>query len=345
MSLGNVPSAAFFSKDACMERINAQPTFTDLTLAELGGPKATAFFDTCTRQVPFDRLAASVAGIFKEDLPKGGASHWPVVTMLKVIFLQKCFGLSDPMTEEMLQDRISFRRFVGLSFDDKTPDHSTISVFRQRLREYGHGATLFNQALEILRERGLVVNQGTLIDATIIEAPLGGQQKDGASTKDPCASVTVKGGRSYHGYRVHVATDRRGIITDYIYDTARVSEHTHFDALARQETNAVYADSGCRSRTRVEALKSRGVLAGICHRRVKGQKELTLTQKRFNRLIAPIRAFVEHPFAWIKGRLNNRRVRYRGLTRNALDFALLAMAGNFCRSFSLRPVVQVLPLP
>jgi IS5 family transposase len=321
-----------------MQRINAQPTFTDLTVADLGGPRATAFFDRCLAEIPFDRLAASVGDIFIEDNPAGGAPHWPIVTMLKVVFLQKCFGLSDPMAEEMLRDRISFRRFAGLSFDDKTPDHSTISTFRDRLRQKGHGSTLFEQTLEVLRARGLVVNQGTLIDATILEAPLGGKRADGSSTTDPAASKTVKGGRSYHGYRAHVATDRRGIITDYVYDTASVSEHEHFDHLARNEKKAVIADSGCRSKDRVDRLRQRGVVAGICHRRVRGQKELTAQQKRFNRLIAPIRAFVEHPFAWIKGRLNNRRVRYRGLARNALDFALAAVACNFCRGFTLKPV-------
>ena len=321
-----------------MERNNAPLTFTDLTVADLGGPRATAFFDTCLREIPFDRLAASLAGLFVEDRPDGGAPHWPVVTMLKVVFLQKCFGLSDPMAEEMLKDRISFRRFVGLSFDDKTPDHSTISVFRKRLREQGHGSTLFDKTLEILREKGLVLSTGTLIDAAILEAPLGGKRADGSSSADPCASKTVKGGRSYHGYRAHIATDRHGIITDYVYDTASVSEHDHFDHLARNEHKAVIADSGCRSKERVQRLRDRGVVAGLCHRRVRGQKELTPGQKRFNRLIAPLRAFVEHPFAWIKGRLNNRRCRYRGLARNALDFALSAVACNFCRSFTLKAV-------
>jgi IS5 family transposase len=319
-----------------MERQNGALSFTDLTVADLGGPRATAFFDVCVREIPFDRLAASVADLFVEDRPDGGAPHWPIVTMLKVLFIQKCFGLSDPMVEEMLKDRISFRRFVGLSFDDKTPDHSTISTFRKRLREHGHGSTLFDKTLEILRDKGLVVNEGTLIDATIVEAPLGGKRADGSSSADPCASTTVKGGRSYHGYRVHVATDRRGIITDYVYDTASVSEHEHFDHLARDERKAVFADSGCRSKDRVRRLRDRGVVAGICHRRVRGQKELTPQQKRLNRLVAPIRAFVEHPLGWIKGRLNNRRCRYRGVARNALDFALSAVACNFCRSFTLQ---------
>lgn len=325
-----------------MQRNNADPTFTDLAVAGLGGPRASVFFDRCRREIPFDRLAESVADIFDDhrapDHPAGGAPHWPVVTMLKIVFLQKCFGLSDPMAEEMLRDRISFRRFVGLSFNDKTPDHSTISVFRKRLREHGHGSTLFDTTLAILRERGLVMNTGTLIDATIIESPLGGKRADGSSSADPCASTTVKGGRSYHGYRAHLASDRRGLVTDYVYDTASVSEHEHFDHLARDEDKAVFADSGCRSKDRVQRLRHRGVVAGMCHRRVRGQKELTPEQKRMNRLIAPIRALVEHPFAWIKQRLNNRRTRYRGLARNALDFALSAVACNFCRSFTLTAV-------
>src|SRR5947207_7545275 len=120
-----------------MERMSRQPTFTDLTVADLGSPRARAFFDTCDREIPFDQLAASVANLFDDNNPAGGRPHWPVVTMLKIAFIQKCFGLSDPMAEEMLLDRISFRRFVGLSFDDATPDHSTISVFRGRLLEKG----------------------------------------------------------------------------------------------------------------------------------------------------------------------------------------------------------------
>jgi len=321
-----------------MQRVNAQSTFTDLTVAELGGPRAREFFDTCQRQIPFDQLAASVADIFKEQTPEGGRPHWPIVTMLKVLFIQKCFGLSDPMAEEMLRDRISFRRFVGLSFDDATPDHSTISTFRKRLRDHGHGSTLFDKTLEILRARGLVMNQGTLIDATIIEAPLGSKREDGSFTTDPCASKTFKHGRAYHGYRAHIATDINGIMTDFVYDTAAESEHTHFDHLARDETQKIYADSGCRSKERVERLEERGVFAGICHRRVKGQKELSAAQKAFNRMIAGARAMVEHPFAWIK-RMTGGRTRYRGITRNAFDFALAAVVYNFRRSLTSEPAI------
>lgn len=319
-----------------MERINRPLTVTDQSVAHLGGPRVTAFFELCDQYIPFAQLAAAVADVFDDrDRSKGGAPHWPLLTMIKILFLQKVFGLSDPMTEEMLQDRISFRRFVGLSFDDKTPDHSTLSVFRKRLRDRGHGSTLFEQAVAILEQQGLVLHNGTLIDATILQAPLGGKRADGSSSGDPVATKTVKGGRPYHGYRAHVATDRQGLITDFVYDTACVSEHEHFDDLAANEPQLVIADSGCRSQARIDAYAQRGVVAAFCHRRVRGQKELTARQKLINRLIAPLRAFVEHPLAWIKPRLYHGKVRYRGLARNAFDFALLAMTFNLCRGLSL----------
>ncbi len=318
-----------------MQRINAQPSFTDLTLADLGGKRSVEFFARCEELIPFQALADSVADVFVENNPPGGAPHWSVVMSIKIMFMQKCFNLSDSMTEEMLSDRISFRRFVGLSFDDKTPDHSTIWLFRERLSQRGHVSTLFDKTLTTLREQGVVLHNGTLIDATIIEAPLGRKRADGTHTKDPCASKTVKSGRVYHGYRAHTSTDRQGIITDYIYDTASVSEHTHFDTLAEKEEHAVFSDSGCRSKARVDALRKRGVFPGICHRRVRGQKELTPHQKRFNRFVSGIRAFVEHPYAAIK-RMLPRKARYRTIRRNAVDFGLCATIANWTRSMSIK---------
>ena len=161
-----------------MQRINAEPRFTDLTVADLGGPTAAAFFGRCERAIPFTDLAASVADIFDDADPSpGGRPHWPVETIVRILFLQrrrsllqKCFGLSDPMAEEMLKDRISFRRFVGLGFDDGTPDHGTPSVFRKRLLERGHGVTLLDKTVAALDQKGLLLKTGTLIDATIIEA-------------------------------------------------------------------------------------------------------------------------------------------------------------------------------
>lgn len=316
-----------------MERKLAEPTFTDLAVADLGSPRALEFFRRCQQLIDFQALAEGLKGLHQAASSGGGAPHWPVVLMLKVLFLQKVFGLSDPMTEQMLKDRISFRMFVGLSFDDKTPDETTIWNFRERLGNSGLAHDLFTRVVENLRNQGVIVNQGTLIDATIIETPLGRKRADGTHTAAEGSSKTSKGGRAYHGYRAHLSTDRRGFITGYIYDTASVSEHTHFDALAAGETKQVYADSGCRSRQRVKELRQRGVKARLCCRRVKGQRELSPWQKKLNRLIAPIRVPIEHAICDVKKMLRDRRwARYRTLNRNATDFALCGCFANLLRS-------------
>jgi IS5 family transposase len=321
-----------------MERKGIQPTLLDGLTVELGGPRTMAFFERCERAIPWQRLADSIADIFPQDADAtGGRPHWPLVTMVKCVMLQKWFGLSDPQLEETLRDRLSFRRFVGLSLGDVTPDETTFVVFRRRLRENGHADTLFEATLQCLREKNLLLKEGTLVDATIIEAPLGKKRSDGTSTADPAATKTFKHGRTYHGFKAHVATDKRGIIKGYVFDTAASSDHDHADDLMKDETRDVYADSGYMAKKRKEDLEARGVFCGIAYRRVRGQKELTPEQKAHNRLIAGVRAFVEHPFAWLR-KMNFWRARYRGLTRNGLDFALRAIAYNWKRSLSLKPV-------
>lgn len=322
-----------------MQRRGIQPTFLDGLTANLGGPRTMAFFEQCQKAIPWQRLADSIADLFPDDddPSKAGRPHWPLVTMVKCIMLQKWFGLSDPQLEETLRDRLSFRRFVGLSLNDLTPDETTFVHFRKRLREAGHAHTLFETTLACLRERNLLLKQGTLVDATIIEGPLGQKRPDGTWTTDPTATKTFKHGRPYHGFKAHVATDKRGLIQDYVFDTASSSDHKHADDLMKNETQEVYADSGYMSQKRKEALEDRNVFYGIAYRRVKGQKELTAEQKAHNRLVAGVRAFVEHPFAWMR-KMNFWRARYRGLARNALDFALRAIAYNWKRSFSLSPI-------
>ena len=320
-----------------MARTTNPPTFADAVTLDLGCPRTVAFFDKCDKHIPWQQLADSVGGVFVESNGQGGRPHVPVVMMLKCLMIAKWFGLSDPMLEGMLRDRLSFRRFVGLGWSDPTPDETTFVTFRRRLRDAGHGSTLFDQAVQHLRDQGLVLQEGTLVDATILEAPKGRPRKqdDGLShTKDKTASYTKKHGRTYHGFKAHIATDTRGVITDYVFDTAKTHDTNHMDQLIEDESQAVYADSAYRDKQRKARLEAKGVFCGVIERRVRGQDELTLEQVRHNRSCAAVRAVVEHPFAWMKN-MGYRLARYRGLTRNGLDFALMAVAYNFKRSFSL----------
>lgn len=317
-----------------MARTNNQLTFVDNITSDLGGKRTADFFAKCERYIPWHTLAEPLKDMYANHTSRGGASSWPVVLMIKCMMLQKWFNLSDPMLEEMLLDRLSFRRFVGLSLSDPTPDETTFVVFRRRLRQHGHIDTLFQKTVEILKHRGLILAEGTCVDATIIETSRGEKREDGSSTKDQTASYTQKHGRTYHGFKAHIATDTNGIVKDYRFDTARVHDSQHIDDLTADEPHGVFADSAYMSSERKDALEKQGVFCGIASRRVRGQGDLTPEQKWHNRLVAGIRAVVEHPFAWMKN-AGYRRVRYRGLSRNGMDFALHVIAYNFKRSFSL----------
>jgi IS5 family transposase len=322
-----------------MERTNNQPTFLDSLTTDLGGRRTAAFFRKCDELIPWNELEKPLKGMYRNNTDKGGASNYPLVMMIKCMMLQKWFNLSDPMLEEMLCDRISFRRFVGLKMEDDVPDETTFVQFRKRLNAHGHIATLFDKTVSILKKRGVILEEGTCVDATIIESPRGRTTKDGlGSTKDKAASYTKKHGRIYHGYKGHIATDCHGMIKDYRFDTASTHDSRHFDDLVENEKHSVFGDSAFMNKDRKRRLESKGIFCGIIEKRVRGQKELTKNQKWHNRFVAGIRAVVEHPFAWMKN-TGYGRTRYRGMRRNAFDFGLHVIAYNWKRSFSLQTIV------
>jgi len=326
-----------------MERSSREPTFVDAVTLELGGPRTAGLLSKLDAAVPWEMLAKSIRPLYRHG-DQGGRRPWPAVLMLKCLMLQKWFGLSDPQLEEQLRDRLSFRRFVALSLEDDTPDETTFVRFRGRLRESNLDATLFEKTLAHLDAQGLIVQEGTLVDATILQAPRGKSKKDARGrkvghTRDPQASYTKKHGQTYHGYKGHIATDKRGLIVKQRFDTAKVHDSKHFDALTADESEggAAYADAAYMDQQRQRDLESRGVFCGIICRRVRGQKQLPRHQQLINQLLSKTRAIVEHPFAWMS-QMGYSRVRYRGLRRNAFDFALMSMAYNFKRSLSLVPL-------
>jgi len=309
---------------------------TDSLLADLGGQRTTALLTQLDAAVPWRELAGTIRPVYRNDTHKGGRPNVPVAVMLKVTLLQRWFGLSDPAMQEAIDDRLSFRRFLGLGLQDPGVDHATIALFRQRLHGAGLAATLFDQANRHLLSRGLIVKQGTAVDATILEAPRGRVRDDGTPTRDPSASFTKKHGKAYHGYKAHIATDVNGMVTDYVMDTAKVHDSNRMDQLTEGEDQAVYADSAYMDQQRKARLESKGVFCGVIERRVRGRAQLAAAQKKHNRVCAKVRAIVEMPFAWRK-RTEGGRVRYRGLSRNGTDWGLWSIAYNFRRSLSLSP--------
>jgi len=265
-----------------MERQTQPHTLIDAVIADIGDPTMTAKLDKLNAAVPWDKLAAPILATYGNATDAGGRPNVPVVMMLKVMMLQKWFNLSDAAAQGMLRDRISFRRFVGIGLTDEVIDETTLVRFRKRLRDHALTVSLFDQVVTHLREAGMIVNEGTLVDATIIEAPRGQTRDDGVThTKDPGATFTKKHGRTYHGYKAHIATDGNGMITDYRFDTAATHDSQHGDELlaSEPEGGAVFADSAYMNAKRKAALEARGIFCGIIERRPRGARTEGVDQR------------------------------------------------------------------
>lgn len=173
-----------------------------------------------------------------------------------------------------------------------------------------------------------------MVDAMIIDQARGSTRDDGTSTRDPEASFTKKHGQTRHGYKGSINADRSALVVDYRFSDAAPHDSNFIDELTERERTIVVADSAYRSAEREATLTARGVTCAIAYKRQRGQKDLPPMLKRLNRMIARVRAVVEHPFAWMKA-MGYRRVRYRGRRRNEVDFVLNLIAYNWKRSLSL----------
>ena len=130
-------------------------------------PKLNQRLDKIVRLFDWKLFEVKLAPIYSS--PKGRPSH-PVLLLFKCLLLQVWYNLSDYALEETLDDRLSFRRFVGLSVSEKAPDHSVFSRFRDQLIRRRIHERLFNELGRQLENRGLIVKKGTLVDATVIKA-------------------------------------------------------------------------------------------------------------------------------------------------------------------------------
>lgn len=282
-----------------------------------------------------------------------GAPPYPALVMFKALLLQQWYGLSDPGLEEALSDRLSFRRFVGLGLDDATPDHATLWRFRAALQARGVAVAAFAEIHRQLDALGLIVRQGTLIDASLVAAavappppakqneqvpPPDGQSpsKLASSAVEPDAAWTRRGRRYHFGDKAHLAIDQgSGLVREALLTPANVNDTEPADQLIQGDEEAVYADQAYDTRRRRAALKASGTKDRIMHRPNKHHPELPRWKARHNRLIAPLRARVETGFAILKRHYGLHRARYFSLARNQAKLTLACIAMNLRRTLVL----------
>ena len=264
-----------------------------------------------------------------------GRPAYSTRTMLKVLLLQVWYGLSDPMMEEALGDRLSFRRFVGLGLDQAVPDHSTISRFRTALLQGKRWEALLAQVNAQLDTRGVILRQGTLIDATLIDAAAAEPPKQkggGRSTVDPDAAWTKRpNGQARFGYKLHMAVDRGSqLIRKVVLTPANIADISVGPQLVQGDEAAVWADKGYVGPTLRELFASHGIRNRV-QRKASRARRLTRWEVVRNRLIGRVRGRIEGVFGALKRSYGLARMKYMGLARNALATSLAAIAWNLAR--------------
>ena len=277
--------------------------------------------------VPWTRLLALIEPHYPKAGPTGGRPPMPLETMLRVYFLQQWYALSDPMAEEMLYDSEAMCRFAGIELgDDRIPDETTILNFRHLLETNQLTEQLFVEVNGHLADQGITLRSGTLVDATIIDAP--SSTKNEARVRDPEMSSTKKGNDWYFGMKAHVGVDAdSGIVHSLDTTTAKVHDSQVWDDLLHGEETSVWADKAYVSAAREDAFSGPGKFWGVMRKAPKGGA-LHPIDADINRIIAMVRARVEHPFRVIKRQFGYLKTRYRGLAKNRAQLFTLFALGN-----------------
>src|SRR5262249_8098486 len=201
-----------------------------LTLATTGferyakTTRRAAFLAEMERVVAWSALCALIEPFY----PKPGNGRPPigVERMLRIYFLQQWFDLSDPSVEEALYDSSAMRHFVGIDLGrEPVPDETTVCRFRHLLEEHDLGRWLFDEVQRHLAAKGLKVATGTIVDATIINAPSSIKNADKA--RDPEMHQTKKGKQWYFGMKAHFGVDSRSKLIHAVTATpANVADST-----------------------------------------------------------------------------------------------------------------------
>ena len=206
------------------------------------------------------------------------------------------------------------------------PDETTICKFRHFLEAHGLTEALFEQTRRYLSDRGLLVREGSIVDATIIHAPSSTKNRDGK--RDPEMASTKKGNTWHFGMKAHVGTDTKGRVHSVATTPASVHDSQVMEACLHGEEQAIYGDKAYADQGRKERAEADDVAWRVLRKARRG-KRLNCADVSFNRKSNRTRARVEHPFGVIKHLWGYRKVRYRGLAKNTAQLFTLFALANF----------------
>jgi len=285
--------------------------------------------------VPWSKLEALIQPFYYQNTT--GRPAYPLTAMLRVHAMQLFYNLSDPAMEDALYEIDSMRRFAGLDLTRNLPDETTILKFRHLLEKHGLARKIFECINDELCQQGLLLQQGTLVDACILSAHSSTKNKTGQ--RDPEMHQTKKGNQWFFGMKMHIgADDVSGAV--HSLETTPANEHdiTVADQLLHGEETRVWGDAGYRGIEKRDEHKNRKVDWLIAMR--PGQRKQLPEddpREKLEQKKSSIRSLVEHPFRYVKQVFGYSKTRYRGLKKSTDRIVLLLGFANLLITEKHRP--------
>ncbi|MBB6187592.1 IS5 family transposase [Rhodanobacter sp. MP7CTX1] len=287
------------------------------------------FLGDMDKVVPWEALLALIEPSYPRS-GRRGRPPMPAATMLRIHFMQQWYALSDPAMEDALYEIESMRRFAGLELnEDAIPDETTILKFRRFLEQHGLAAEILDTVNAHLGQQGLLLRQGTIVDATIIQAPSSTKNRD--RQRDPDMRQTRKGQQWYFGMKAHIGVDvESGLVHTVTTTPANVGDVTEVDKLLHGQEKTVSADAGYQGAEKRAPKRGRTwhIAAKRGSVRAMPEGELKEVTKYVEYLKAAGRSKVEHPFRVIKRQFGYQKVRFRGLLKNTAQVLTLFALSN-----------------
>ena len=309
-----------------------QASFSDLEYAaKKRVTRRDRFLSEIEAVTPWSALVAEIEPFY----PKGEGRGRPpigVQRMLRMYIAQQCFGLSDEGIEDAIYDSQAIRGFIGIDLNRETaPDATTLLKFRRLLETNKLTGRIFTAINTLLAAKGLLLKEGTVVDATIIEAPSSTKNKDRA--RDSEMHQTKKGNQWHFGMKAHIGVDADSGLTHTLVTTAaNVSDVTQAHALLHGDESAAFGDAGYQGVENRQENQIRSVKWHVAlrpgKRRALPDTETGRLREQFEKLKARVRAKVEHPFHVVKNIFGHKRARYRGLAKNTAQLHTLFGLAN-----------------
>ena len=304
-----------------------QPTFAGLEY--LGKKRRTLrelFLERMDGLIPWQKLEERIRPVYAK---RGkGQRPYPLPAMLRIHCVQLFYNLSDPGMEDLLYEAESVRRFVGLNLTEALPDETAILNFRHLLERHELGKGLLEEINAHLESQRLRLREGTIVDASIIEAPSSTKNRSGE--RDPEMHQTKKGNQWHFGMKAHIGVDAdTGIVHSMSTTAANAHDVTEAHNLLHGGETQVWCDAGYQGVHKREENLGREVEWQVAmgpgkRRKLDPESAEALSEKHK----ASVRAKVEHPFLKVKRIFGYAKVRYRGLAKNTERLALLFGLGN-----------------